>query len=134
MVDHLDPRTTMAEVNVIKIKFKAAIMGIITTQLIINTIKDSSKIHAEDITKVMETANLVAEVVDVLEEVSIWADTAGVILEARITINTNNIMLMMIMTKLLSNMVLHVLYVADTTIRLNIVTKAKMISMISWKK
>ena len=96
----------MAEVNVIKIKFKAAIMGIITTQVVINAIKDSSKIHAEDITKLMETANLAAEAVDVLEEVSVCVDVAGVILEARITINTNNIMLMMIMTKLLSNMVL----------------------------
>ena len=59
---------------------------------------------------------------------------AGVILEARITINTKNIMLMMIMTKLLSNMVLHVLYAVDTTTHLNIVTRANMISMTSWKK
>ena len=124
----------MAEVNIIKIKFKVTLMRIITTKGVINAIKDSSKIHAEDITKVMETANLVAEVVDVLEEVSIWADTAGVILEARITINTNNIMLMMIMTKLLSNMVLHALYVVDTTTHLNIVTRTNMILMTSWKK
>ena len=68
-VDHLDPRTTVAEVNVIKINFKATIMEIITTQVFINTIKDSSKIHAEDITKVMDTANLAAEAVDVPEEV-----------------------------------------------------------------
>ena len=42
-VDHLDPRITAAEVNVIKINFKAAIMGIITTQVVINAIKNSSK-------------------------------------------------------------------------------------------
>ena len=78
-VDHLDPRTTTAEVNIIKIKFKATTIGIITTQVIINTIKDSSKIHAEDITKVMDTANLAAEAVDALEEVSVCANAAGVI-------------------------------------------------------
>ena len=88
-------------------------MGIITTQVVINAIKDSSKIHAEDITKVMDTANVVGEAVDVPEEVSICTDMAGVILEVRLTINTNNIMLMMIMIKLLSNMVVHALYVAD---------------------
>ena len=71
---------------------------------------------------------------DVLEEVSTCTDMAGVILQARITINNNNIMLMMIMTKLLSNMVLHALYVVDTTTHLNIVTRVNMISMTSWKK
>ena len=109
-------------------------MGIIKTQVVINAIKESSKIHTEDITKVMDTANLAVEAVDMLEEVSICVDAAGVILEARITINTNNIILMMIMTKLLSNMVLHALYVEDTTTRLNIVTRANMILMTSWKK
>ena len=98
-------------------------MGIITTQVVINAIKDSSKVHAEDITKVMDTANLAAEAAHVPEEVSVCVDMAGVILQARVTINTNNIMLMMIMIKLLSNMALNVLYAVDTTTDLNIVTR-----------
>ena len=133
LLDHLDPKLTMAEVNVIRVNFKATIMVIIITKVITNAIKGSFKMHKEGIINVMDIANSAAEAVDVQEETSVHADMAGVVLEAIIIINTSNTTLM-IMTKLSNNMALHVLYVEVTTILLNIVITENMILITSWKR